>query len=144
VGGLIGRALLLANIPFVAVDYNFSTVLQAKKEGVNIIYGDPTDLDILDYVQVDEALVLISVVPNLKDQEALILNAKKLNRNIFIIARAHSEVNKKRLKDLGVDMIIQPEFEASLAIIRRVFSHFNLPKEKIIEKLKLLRIQSGF
>lgn len=144
VGSLIGRALLLANIPFVAVDYNFSTVLKARKEGVNIIYGDPTDIDILDYVQVEEALVLISVVPDLKDQEALILNARKLNKNIFIIARAHSKANKRRLKDLGVNMIIQPEFEASIAIISRVFSHLNLPKEKIIEKLKLLRIQSGF
>ena len=48
VGNFIGRSLMLANIPFLAIDYNFHLVEKAKKEGVNIIYGDPTDIDILD------------------------------------------------------------------------------------------------
>lgn len=140
VGSLVGRALLLANIPFIAVDYNFNTVFQARKEGVNIIYGDPTDINILDYVEVDNALMLITVIPDLKDQEAIIINARKLNPNIFIIARTHREADKKRLKDLGVNMIIHPEFEASFSIIKKIYSLVNLPKEEAIEKIKLLRL----
>lgn len=143
VGSLIGRALLLANIPFIAVDYNFHTVYHARKEGANIIYGDPTDINILDYLEVDSALILITVIPDLRDQEAIIINARKLNPKIFIIARIHKEEEKKRLKDLGADMVIQPESEASISIIKKIYSYVNLPKEKALEKLRLIRLETA-
>ncbi len=120
VGNYIGRSLMLANIPFVAIDYNFYTVERAKKEGVNIIYGDPCDLDILDYAQTEEALILIIAVPERIVQETIILNARKLNPKIFIISRVHREADQQRLKGLGVNMVVQPEFEASLSIIKKV------------------------
>ncbi|MDH7476273.1 MAG: cation:proton antiporter [Microgenomates group bacterium] len=141
VGAYIGRALMLANIPFVAIDYNIQIVEKAKKEGINIIYGDPTDIDILDYAETENASILVLAVPDRFSQEAIILNARKLNKNIHIISRVHKKNDQKRMKDLGVKMIIQPEFEASLSIIRKIFLLKNISKEEYHKKIRYFRLE---
>ena len=143
IGSYIGRALTLANVPFIAVDYNFHTVEKAKQEGINVIYGDPTEIDVLDYAECDSASVLISAVPESFSQEMIILNAKKLNPGLVIFTRVHHESEQKRMKDLGVDVVIQPEFEASLSIIRRVLLWKGLDKGEIARKIKRLKIEHG-
>lgn len=143
IGAYIGRSLMMANIPYVAIDYNFQIVEKAKKEGVNIIYGDPSDIDILDYAQVEEALMIILALPEKYTQEAIILNSKKLNPKIFIIGRVHREADQKRMKDLGVHIIIQPEFEASLSIIKKIFLWNNMDKEDVVNKIRRLKIEHG-
>ncbi len=139
IGSSVGRALMLANIPFIAIDYNFHTVEKAKRAGVNIIYGDPSDIDILDYAEVENAAVLILALPDMFSQEAVIINAKRLNPGIFIISRIHKEQHHKRIKALGVNSIVQPEFEASLSIIKKIFLIKKLPKEEIIKKIQYFK-----
>lgn len=139
IGSHVGRALNLANIPFVAVDYNFRTVERAKREGINIIYGDPTDLDVLDFAETENALVLISALPGEIEQEVVVMNAKKLNSKIFLITRAHQQKDHQRMKDLGVHSVVQPEVEASLSIIKKIFLLKHMPKEEIVKRLQHLR-----
>lgn len=141
VGAYVGRALMLANIPFIAIDYNFSTVEKAKKEGINIIYGDPTDFDILDYAEVENAQALVLALPSRMSQEAIILNAKKLNRNLTVISRIHRKNDQRRMKDLGVNLVVQPEFEASLSIIKRILLIKQLPKEEIVKQIQYFKIE---
>ncbi len=143
IGGYIGRSLMLANIPYVAIDYNLYQVEKAKKQGVNIIYGDPTDIDILDYAQVDEALILILALPERLAQEAVVLNARKLNRDIFIISRVHRQSDQTRMKDLGANLVVQPEFEASLTIIKKIYLWHKMDKQDIINKIRRLKIEHG-
>ncbi len=143
IGSYIGKSLMMANIPFIAVDYNFQTVEKAKKEGVNIIYGDPSDIDILDYAEAEKAVMIIVALPEKYAQEAIILNAKKLNPKIYIISRVHRERDQKRLKDLGVHVVVQPEFEASLSIIRKIYFLHKLNKDDIVNKIRRLKIEHG-
>jgi CPA2 family monovalent cation:H+ antiporter-2 len=143
VGSYVGRALTLASVPFLAIDYNFNIVEKARKSGANIIYGDPTDMDILDYAQADEARILVIAVPGKFSQEAIVMNAKKLNPKIVVFTRVHREKDQGRMKDLGVDVIIQPEFEASLSIIRRILHWKGLDKEEIGRKVKRLKLEHG-
>lgn len=141
IGSYIGRALMLANIPFIAIDFNFQIVERAKKEGVNIIYGDPTDLDILDYAETEHALALVMALPDRFSQENIILNARKLNREILIISRVHRKNDHKRMKDLGVRVVVQPEFEASLSIIRKLMFLKRIPREEIVRKLQYFKLE---
>jgi len=143
VGSYIGRSLMMADIPYVAIDYNLYLVEKAKREGVNIIYGDPTDIDILDYAQIEEAKILVLALPERFSQEVIVLNAKKLNKDIVIISRVHKEADQKRMKDLGVDLVIQPEFEASLSIIKKIYLWHRIDKVEIVNKIRRLKIEHG-
>jgi CPA2 family monovalent cation:H+ antiporter-2 len=139
VGGLIGKALLLANVPFIAIDYNFHTVERARRGGVNIIYGDPTQIDVLDYAQCEGASILILALPDQYSREAVIFHAKKLNPNIIIFARVHNDQDRIKIKGFGVHVVVQAEMEASLSIIKNVLYAKGLTKEEIGKKIKYLK-----
>ena len=135
IGSAVGRALLLADIPFVAVDYNFQTVEKAKKLGITIVYGDPSDIDILDYVETEHASAIVVALPDRLVQETIILNAKKLNRDIIVMSRVHRMIDHKRMKDLGVHVVVQPEFEASMSIIKKIMLLKHIPKDTILRHI---------
>lgn len=141
IGSYVGRALMLSDVPFIAIDYNFGTVEKAKREGINIIYGDPTDMDILDYAEAEHAVAIVTALPDRFSQETIILNARKLNKDILIIGRAHRKKDQKRMKDMGVKVVIQPEFEASLSIIRKLLLQRRMPKDEIVKKLHYFKLE---
>ncbi|MCS7093246.1 MAG: cation:proton antiporter [Patescibacteria group bacterium] len=143
VGSYIGRSLMTAGIPYLAIDYNYHIVEKARKQGVSIIYGDPTDIDILDYAQVDEAVVLVLSLPDRSSQEKIILNARKLNPRIFIISRVHKKIDHLKMRDLGANVVVQPEFEASISIIKKIFLLYHVDKQEIVNKIKRLKIEHG-
>lgn len=143
VGRYVGRALMLANVPFIAIDYNFHTVEKTRKEGINIIYGDPTEIDVLDYAECDAASVVVSAVPDRLSQEMIVFNVKKLNSSALVFTRVHLEADQRRMKDLGVEVVVQPEFEASLAIVRKILLWKGIDKQEISRKIKRLKIEHG-
>jgi len=135
IGSHVGRALLLAEIPFVAIDYNFATVEKAKSLGVNIIYGDPSDIDILDYAEAEAATAIVLALPDRFAQETIVMNAKKLNKDIVVMSRVHHIVDHKRMKNLGVHVVIQPEFEASLSLIKKIMMLKRINRDDIIKHI---------
>ncbi len=143
VGVYIGRALTMAQIPFIAIDYNYHRVEEHRKKGITIIYGDPTDIDILDFAQAEYATAVISAVPDAFSQEMIILNAKRLNPSVTILTRVSLEKHQKRMKDLGAEIVIQPEFEAALSIVKKVLIGFNIPEKDIVGKIKRLKLEHG-
>lgn len=142
-GRYIGRALTLAGIPFAAIDYNYHVVRQGKKSGLNIIYGDPTDIDVLDFVQTEAAAAIIIGIPDKFSQEAVTLHARRLNRDIMIFTRVHEEGYQRRMKDLGAHVVVQPEFEAALSIVKKILIHFNVSRDTIVGKIKRLKLEHG-
>ncbi len=139
IGSYIGRALLLAHIPFVAIDYNFQTVEKARQEGINIIYGDPTDIDMLDYAEAEHATAIVLALPDRFSQETIIMNAKQLNHNIIIMSRIHRNKDGKRMKNLGVHVVIQPEFEASLSIIKKIMLLKKVDHAEILRQIAYIK-----
>ncbi len=143
VGKYIGRALEMAKIPFIVVDYNHTTVATLRQKGITVVYGDPADKDVLDYAQVDFAKAVVIAIPDRHTQELVISNAQTLNKRITIICRTHHEEDQRRLKSLGVSVIIQPEFEASLTVVERLLPSFGISPEDISGKITRLKIEHG-
>lgn len=143
VGGWLGRALEMASIPFVVVDYDFNIVNTLKEKGIPVIYGDPGDLDVLNMAKVAKAKLAIIAIPDRNTQELIIGNCQTLNPKLEIICRSHFEEDQPRLKALGVKTIIQPEFEASLSIIHRLLQAYGLDKEEVANNIKRVKIEHG-
>ncbi len=143
VGKYIGRALEMANIPFLVIDYNHTTARELRERNIQVVYGDPADRDVLDYAQVDLARAIIIAIPDQHTQELIISHAQTLNRRIKIICRSHHEEDQARLKSLGVTTIIQPEFEAAVAIVERLLPEFGVSPEDVSGKISRLKIEHG-
>jgi len=143
VGKYIGRALEMAGVPYVVVDYNHMTVNDLKHRDIPVVYGDPADKDVLDYAQVDVARAIVIAIPDRHTQEMIIGNAQTLNRRIRIICRTHHEEDQKWLKSLGVTTIVQPEFEAALSVINKLLTDLGVSAEDIAGKVSRLKIEHG-
>lgn len=143
VGKYIGRAFDMAHIPYVVVEYNHHKARELKEKGVPVVYGDPADIDILDYAQVDRARAVVIAIPDLTTQKEVIVHSLTLNKNIEIYCRTHHEDEQKILKALGVTAVIQPEFEASLSITHKILRSFGQKAEDIAGKISRLKIEHG-
>lgn len=139
VGSHIRQALELASVPYVVIDFNQKVVNDLKKRAVNVIYGDPSDIDVLDYAQVDRAKVVVIAVPDRHSQEMIIQNSLMLNHNIVVICRSHYDEDKQRLYAIGAHAIIQPEFEAALHISGVLLNVYKFPSGDIIKYLNKVR-----
>lgn len=124
VGRVIGRVLTRANIPFVGVDFNVTVVEELRRKGIPFVYGDPSDIDVLDFAQVDKAKVVVVAVADRQSQEIIIHNCLKLNSKVKIICRCHFDEDKEFLLASGAHAVVSPEREAGLSIAQKILSLF--------------------
>jgi CPA2 family monovalent cation:H+ antiporter-2 len=118
-------------IPFVIVELNSVRVDALKASGFPILYGDAEKEVILEAVEVGRAKVLLITTPVAIISKAIVIQAKKLNPYIHIIARAEGIEEMQELHDQGVSHVVQPEFEASLEFARQALLHLDIPIDQI-------------
>ncbi len=140
VGSWVGKALKEYGIPFVVVEYNQKVVQDLKDAGVTVVYGDPTEPEVLEAVGIRGAKAIILAIPDRVVQETLITYVQTVAPEVKIISRAHRDEDWEKLKTLRVDKIIQPEFEAALQIIRSVLASRGKNKDEISDLVRNLRV----
>jgi monovalent cation:H+ antiporter-2, CPA2 family len=140
VGKWIGKAFQEFGIPFVVIDYNQKVVQDLKDASMPVLYGDPTEPEILEAVGIRKAKAVILAIPDRVAQETLITYVQTVSPNTKIISRAHQEIDWEKLKGLKVDKVVQPEFEAAIAIVRSVSESMGKSKEEISAVTKSLRL----
>ena len=140
VGSWVGKALKEYEIPFVVVDYNQKVVQELKDAGTAVIYGDPTEPEILEAVGIRRAKAIILAIPDREVQETLITYVQTVAPNVKIISRAHRDEDWEKLKTLRVDKVIQPEFEAAVEIIRSVLISRGKNRDEISDVIRNLRV----
>jgi len=140
VGSWVGKALAEYGIPFVVVDYNQKVVQELKDAGTRVIYGDPTEPEVLEAVGIRAAKAIILAIPDRVAQETLITHVQTIAPEVKIISRVHRDEDWEKLKTLKVDKVIQPEFEAAVEIVRSVLVSKGKSREEISEVIKNLRV----
>lgn len=125
VGRHIGRALELARIPFVVIDYNHSVVNSLREHGQKVVFGDPTEIDVLKAAGVSVCRAVVIAIGDRWSQEIITSLILTLNSRAAILCRSHYDEDRERLLASGVNFVIQPEFEAGLAMIGRILSIYD-------------------
>ena len=143
VGSYLGHGLLLSKIPLIVIDTDTTQIKKLREKGIKAIYGDATEIDILDYAQVEKAKFLIITVPNPREQEQIIMAVKKMNPKLEIITRSHLSSQLRHLKSIGVYIVFQPEFETALSMLKRILKLYRYNKEEIKKRLHYLKMEHG-
>lgn len=138
-GSWLGRACQLAHIPFVVIEYNARTVEELKNQGVPVIYGDPSDEEVLESAQVARAKLLVIAIPDRLTQELVITHAHTRNSKLKIISRTSLETDRAYLTTLGQAEVIQPEFEAALTVVHRVLQSYGASREEVAKRIKTIK-----
>lgn len=142
VGKEVRRLLELAKIPYVIVDVNRSAVSELSKTTKFVIYGDPTDKEVLANAFLDKAKVLVVAVPDSFSQKRIIKHALTFNKKLVVLCRSHLEKDELELLNLGASKVILPEIEAGIKIGSEVLKIFNVSQGKedaYVSKVKSYR-----
>jgi CPA2 family monovalent cation:H+ antiporter-2 len=140
VGKWVGRALIDFGIPFIVVEYNQKVVQDLKSEGTPVLYGDPTEPEVMEAVSLRGAKAVVLAIPDRVAQETLIAYVQTVAPNVKIISRVHLDDDYEKLKTLRVNKIVQPEFEAAIEIVRSILRGMGKNKEEISGSIKSLRV----
>ena len=116
-GKIIARELKNEKVKLVAVEKN--PTVHGKEEAF-VITGDASQDEILKEVGVERAKGLITVLPTDAENLYVVLSAKGLNPNLFIVARAGEEGSEQKLLRAGADRVISPYHIGGLRIAHTV------------------------
>ncbi|MFH2054446.1 MAG: potassium channel protein [bacterium] len=108
VGQIVREELEKAGVPYVVLDRNINEATDLAEGSHAYISGDATEDDILLAAGIESAKCLVCTIPSDADAVYITLSARQLNPGIFIIARADSQVARKKLERAGADRVVMP------------------------------------
>lgn len=117
-GKIICRELHEKNIKFVIVEKQPDK--QQENEDLLIFPGDATNDEVLKELGIEKAKGLVTVLPTDAENLFVVLSARGLNPNLFIVARAGEEGSEKKLIRAGADKVVSPYHIGGLRIAHTV------------------------
>ena len=116
VGRRTAEELVKANLEVVVIEQNQKTAELASDNGFLVIESDATDGDMpLQHAQIENALGLITALPNDASNVYVCMIARELNQNLRIVTRGEYESSRQWLERAGAnDVVIPGESTANL------------------------------
>jgi len=100
--------LIAYNQPFVVVERD-KEVIERYEEDVLFVEGDANDDDVLKAAGIEEAKYLICALPDDAANLFVVLSARQLKEDLFIISRASLVTSQKKLVLAGANKVIMPD-----------------------------------
>ncbi len=131
-GRAVATSLRDAGVPTVVLELNHQMLEVAGQDGLeDRIWGDVSSEQILRAAHIEEAKMLVIAMPDWQAVQLTIERARHLNPRIYIVARATTSRHLSRMGALGVDAVVQPEFEGGVEMMRLALRHLAHPENEI-------------
>jgi voltage-gated potassium channel len=108
VGRAIAREFTDEGIPFVVVDSDDDSLVEAAAEGATVVHGNAADIETLKAAGVERARGLVTAVDNDADNLYVTLSARVLKPDLFIVARANAADAEPKLRLAGANRVVSP------------------------------------
>lgn len=141
-GRNVTKALKQLGVRYIVVEMNRVTVLDAREQGVPIIYGDATRHALLHHLHIEKARALVCAIADAAATREIVSAAHHANDALMIIARTRFVSEIEPLHELGANAVVPEEFETSLELVARVLAAYGSSSYAIErEKSHLRRAQ---
>ncbi len=140
-GTTLARVLKETGVKYIFIELNPDTVKRLAGEGETAVYGDASRLTILEEAQMKTARAVVFVISDPFIIHYAIANARRLNKNVYIIVRTRHVSEIDGLYQAGADMVFAEEYEASIEIVARVMSLYGLPPNIINTQINIIHQQ---
>jgi len=108
IGHVIANSLRNEDRTFVILTPVEQEVSHAQKEGCICLQGDPSDYDSLKKAGIERARGLLAVTGDDATNVFIIVSARKLHPDLFIVARASTQDSVSKLEAVGANRAINP------------------------------------
>jgi len=138
-GRAVARVLRASQIPLVVIELNHALLSDLTAAKVPAVWGDVTREEVLRAAGLENAKILVVAVPDQSTVHLSIERARRLNPTVFVIARAVRDHHVSELRKLGVDAVVQPEFEGGVEMVRQALIHFRYDEADALRLVASLR-----
>ncbi len=140
IGSAIGFALESFGVRHLSIEIDPDIFEMLQTRGTSSVFGNCAHSHILEHAGIRRASLLIVTIPERDNAILAIINARKMNPDLPIMARSHRQEDYQLLMAAGATEVIQPELEASATFIRHACGHYlMLPDLQIREYLRNFR-----
>ncbi|MFO7618507.1 MAG: cation:proton antiporter, partial [Thermoplasmata archaeon] len=122
---------------FTVVDYNPKKIEELRERGIDCVYGDAADEEVLRWAGVDYAGLIIVAVSDTLDSETAISLCRKHNGGAYIVARAFGNHDRKAISEHANDIIISEEV-AGKRMAWHVLRNLGLDDEAIKKDIEIV------
>jgi monovalent cation:proton antiporter-2 (CPA2) family protein len=116
VGRRVSRILQAGKIPYLAIDSNADRVLEGRREGFSVFYGDASQVDVLRAAGAEQAGVLVCTLDQAVPAVRLVSILRQHHPGIAIHARGRDWQHCEQLLKAGATIAISETLEASLQL----------------------------
>ncbi len=128
IGYLIAKELHAEKVPFVVIDNNPEILQKIEDEGFVYYKGNATDDKSLIDAGIKRAKGVVCALPTDAENLYVILTAKELKNDLFILSRSEEETSEARLLRAGADRVMSPYtlggMRMAMAILRPAMLDF--------------------
>ena len=108
----IGQAILESSKKLkksiLVIDFNPELIKQLMKDSIHCIYGDISDVEIMNRLNFKKAELVVSTIPDYGDNVMLTKKAKSINKKTVVIVTAEDVEDALALYKIGADYVILP------------------------------------
>ncbi|MFJ3045149.1 YbaL family putative K(+) efflux transporter [Herbaspirillum chlorophenolicum] len=117
VGRGIGEQLRAQGTPFVVIEAQIENVEALRAEGIQVLYGNGAQSDLLKAAAIERARWLLVAIPEAFEAGQLIEHARAANPSLQVVARAHSDAEIEHLEKHGAHQVIMGEREIARGML---------------------------
>ena len=129
---------------FVVIDYDPEMIDILEHQKINFLYGDATDVELLEEAGVEHAKLVVSTMTDFESSKFLLSYLERKNSNAVFIAQADNPRQASELYERGASYVILPHFigsEQISAFVRRSGLHKKAFTKARAKHLKILERQ---
>jgi len=116
VGERIARILKTGNVPYLAIEHNADRVLEGRRDGFSVFYGDASQVDVLKAAGAGQAGALVCTLDQVVPAVRLVDIMRQHYPDIAIHARGRDRQHCNQLLKAGATIATSETLEASLQI----------------------------
>jgi monovalent cation:H+ antiporter-2, CPA2 family len=139
VGRVIVSLLQQRGHPVLVLENSEAAVQMLRRDNIAYILGDADSPLILSKAALDRAKALVIALPDPASTRMLLTRARILAPKLDIIARAHTTQELDQLSQLGAQEVVQPEFEAALALSMHLLSALGQMDDQLADTMANIR-----
>jgi len=130
-GRNLARTARRAGIDYMIIELNPDLVMESRKQGEPIIFGDATSEGVLSHAGIPTARIAVVAINDPVAVRKIVSICRGLSSELTIIVRTRYVSEVEALHEIGADEVIAEEFETSVEIFTVVLNKYFVPRDRI-------------
>lgn len=117
VGRFVSKVLREKGTPLYIIEDDAEDAAELKEQGVEALVGNAADPEVIESANLGEARCLLVAIPDAFEGGQVVEQARAINPDLRIVARAHSEAEIDHLAKHGANFVVMGEHEIGKAML---------------------------